>query len=293
MDQFNMGAIRRIANMTIQDMAKYTNIPEKRLEAIEAETEEPSTAELRDIALALGTNVRGLCGTAYFGIHLSAPSERVAASNKGDLRISGYWGHIGILPEGQKEYLWFPILDNAKEIFYQQTPDTEHSYIPTANNKLLMLNMRHIAEIIIVDDSRDAPAFVNWDPSVNDTIVSPVIYEALEDYECDHGNENAMSPAFEKTVQDFIKNLNGHAEDFMHMTSVYYKNGLIRKIYLSEDSIELYEELFVTLDLPEVELSDITFEDMQGAVSTINMSHVAMMVMPLAQAEAAFDNRRY
>ena len=50
------------------------------------------------------------------------------------------------------------------------------------NNKVLLLNMDKIAEIVLLDDASDQPSFANWDPQVDCGGTPLVFYEALDDY---------------------------------------------------------------------------------------------------------------
>lgn len=77
--------------------------------------------------------------------------------------MAGFWGHVGLRPAASDEYLWFPITNST----YQRVCNCESQeriVIPCMNNKVLLVNLRNIDELVLLDEACDSPGFANWDP---------------------------------------------------------------------------------------------------------------------------------
>ena len=75
--------------------------------------------------------------------------------------ISGFWGHIGIMPRNGHEYKWYPITKNVRADFYNEI-DRKSIVITCMNNKVLYLNMKNINKIVLIDDDCDGAYDCNW-----------------------------------------------------------------------------------------------------------------------------------
>src|SRR5699024_4527266 len=122
--------------------------------------EEATLAELRDIAVVLDTSVRNILEKNYFPLQ------------------NTFWGHVGIQPLESDRFLWYPITADTRKIIWQEMEE-KYQVIPCMNNKVLLLNMDKIAEIVLLDDASDQPSFANWDPQVDCGGTPLVFYEAL------------------------------------------------------------------------------------------------------------------
>ena len=60
--------------------------------------------------------------------------------------------------------------------------EKERIIVPCMDNKVLLLYMPNIKEIILLDEACDDPHDMNWDPNVTIRNVPLAIYEALDDY---------------------------------------------------------------------------------------------------------------
>ena len=204
----NIRALRKLQNEKIDYIAECTGISENRLRAIEA-GEEPTLAELRDLAALLNTNTLFLTGENVFDAQVSLLNYFFEHEDSDDLGYnSGFWGHVGILPVGSKLYHWFPITGNVRNQIYDDIDSLEYLIIPCMNNKLLFLNMANIKQIRLLDEACDEPVDANWDSDVDFGEIPPVIYEALEDYDRSDDDSNiddTMSPKFRELIKRFLE----------------------------------------------------------------------------------------
>lgn len=110
--------LREAHRLNLSELSQLTGLPVEELQKIEAGEEVP-LKDLRDVAACLGTGVRGVLGDGYFQTQISTldeifPNDRTTIRSPG-----GFWGHLGILLNGQAKYLWFPITAYTRNLIDQ------------------------------------------------------------------------------------------------------------------------------------------------------------------------------
>lgn len=149
--------IRQMMKVATTDVANFSGISLKRLKQIES-GEEASIAELRDIALCLGVSVRTLSGENVFETQVATLNDIVDVNKTDEIsNLSGFWGHVGILLNNTKKYLWYPITGATRSEIYK-TINNNRIVIPCMNNKMLFLYMPNVKEIVLLDEACDEPA---------------------------------------------------------------------------------------------------------------------------------------
>lgn len=288
-------AFRNVLHISSEEIARNTGISKVRLEQIES-GEKATTAELRDIALALSTSVRSILGTSCFDAQVAKMEMimDVYAEEAASVGLSGFWGHIGILPCNTEEYLWYPITGSTRRMIYESM-EMERVVIPCMNNKVLLLNMQNIKEIILLDDACDEPSFGNWDASVDCGEIPLVIYEALYDYSYLGGSvsDEIISSRFQAKLEDLIVREDWDDNDIsksLYETSVYFKDGHIKKVSLAFDNDEtITYEISKVIDFgDEIPASKVLYcNATDGAEVIFNMQNIAFLAMPLLEVEEA------
>ncbi len=294
-------AIRNMMRLTSEDISKNTGISLKRLNEIEAGGE-AAVAELRDIAFCLSTSVRGLLGTNFFGAQVATMEvpRRRSGEERGEA-VSGFWGHIGILPANRETYLWYPITGDTRSAVYQ-TMDEERMVVPCMNNKVLLLNMQNIKEIALLDEACDQPGFVNWDPKVDCGGIPLVLYEALEDYlEHCYGEEipdHVLSPKFQDILHRFCKDKGWSAETIhalIYGAIIYFRDGKDRYTeinFYEEETISDEVANIYNFDEPERLESTLCYCDSGGAEIMLNMRNISLLELPLLKIEDAICKKQ-
>lgn len=291
--------LRNAINISSDAIAKCTGISIERLKMIEL-GEDASTAELRDLALCFAVSVSVLQGRNFFEPQI-AQSElilKVYGKNEG-VELNGFWGHIGILLNGRKEYLWYPITENTRNHILNSMKNTS-LVVPCISNKVLYLYMPNVKEVILNSFDCDPPAFVNWDPNINCGEIPLVVYDAIEDYvvmgqSCIE--EELLSENFMCYLDNLMKQYNWTESEMQEMvdgTIVYYNDGIIRNINVDfESGVEtLSGEISIIYDFEDAEVDDsiIVVTDYQGCEIVINLKNVSMIETPLRQVENAIYN---
>lgn len=285
--------IRNALRITSETVSEYTRLSMNRLEAIES-GEQATTAELRDIALCLSTSVRSLSGTNFFETQIAtldyfvAPPENTLPDD-----LSGFWGHIGILPTNTNQYLWYPITGSTR-VQICQSRNEERMVVPCMNNKVLLLNMSNIDELILLDEACDAPDFANWDPNVDCGETPLVIYEALEDYWYYMGQcipFDILSSNFQTILQNYITSKELSEDAIYQLTNqsvIYYKDNKTRQVCIDFDFSEnISDEIFNVFTFTDSEVFENTlfFTDDREIKTILNLRNIALLEIPLLKLE--------
>ena len=288
--------IRNAMQISADEIAKPTGISKARLQAIES-GEEASTAELRDIALFLSTSVRSVLGTSCFETQIAEMDMILKTYNEdaAPAGLSGFWGHVGILPTNATEYLWFPITGTTRKMIYESM-DMDRIVIPCMNNKVLLLNMQNIKEIILLDEACDQPSFTNWDPSVDCGGTALVVYEALYDFNplCDQRIScDTLSGRFQIALAEYVKDKKWTEEDIYTMlyeNIIYHKDGHMERVDIDFDEDEsVTSEVSQILDFGEDAILHkfLYYTADDGVEVMLNMQNVSLIAMPLLKVEDA------
>lgn len=290
---------RHLLRTKIEDIASATGIEVERLKAIEA-GEKATLAELRDIALFLHTGTRCITGDNFFEPQFNELNDLLLKEDK-VFKAYGYWGHIGILPAGTNEHIWFPITESVHKQIYQQIHRLKRIVVPCMNNKVLLLNLDNIKQVLFLDDACDAPEFTNWDSSVDCGNFPLVIYEALDDFLGDEVETEAeteqMSAAF-KEVMERIAAEEGWDEESViknQQTIVWFRDGKKSHTNMILDGeSSLLSEINTLYELEDDQFSEdyLEYTEDCGAEIIINMNEVSLVELPLVQVEEAIGDFR-
>jgi len=286
--------IRNILRISAEAISEETGLPMSRLKEIEA-GEEATTAELRDIALCLGTSVNSLQGNDYFDTQVAQIEDvlRVYGEDAEDAEeLNGFWGHIGILPKGTDQYLWYPITAHTRESVYQ-TMDQQRIAVPCMNNKILLVNMQNIKEIVFLDDACDQPGFTNWDNTIDCGEIPLVIYEALEDYVIYQDIPNdILSPKFHRLLDAYLHENQWDENmiwEMIHMCEIHFNDGESKCINVDFNEYEtISSEIFAAYNMEDVGMEDVLYyRDFNGMESATNIRNLSVLVAPLLEIENA------
>lgn len=284
-------SLRSLMELTTEQISEVCGISLNRLKQIES-GENATVAELRDIAICLSASVKDLLGENFFEPQISAWDDLIRF-NQDPEDISGFWGHIGISLDNRDEYLWYPITSNTRAFVYNMISN-ERVVVPCMNNKVLLLYMPNVKEIILLDDACDQPQHVNWDPKVSCGEIPLVVFESLEDYIYRYEeDEDKLSEKFIEYLDKLVEHKGWSENDMRKMfngTTIYYQDGKTRPASIDFESSEsIIAEIINGFEFGDFEFSaDILFfEDMDGSENFINLQNISMVEMPLLQVESA------
>lgn len=287
----HMREIKKALKISEVSISSTTGISIPRLKEIEAGAS-ATIAELRDIALCCGTNTHGLLGKNFFDIDISElDCYIIDNSNK---ELSGFWGHIGILTSSSKEYLWYPISYNEKN-HISLIADQQFLVIPCMNNKVLLLNMSGINNIILLDESCDEIPYTNWDPQVSEGEIPPVVFDALENYlymqNFSEEDPTLLSPQFYDFLERFVEQKNWSDDDIeqiIHEITIHFKNKKTISFMGNFDTYQtLTDAIELIYDFGELDSDGriIYCADTIGAEMIVNLNNISMIEAPLAAVE--------
>ena len=284
--------LRTLLNIKKEEIAAAIEISVDRLDDIEAG--EPMTnAELRDIALYLGTSTSCIMSSNVFYPQTTALSDFINEIDDEGAELSGYWGHLGVMPLGSTEYSWYPITRyEASEIEYSLKG--KQAVVPCMNNKLLYFNLEKIKSIVLLDDACDPPAYYNWDYSIGEGEIPLVVYEVLVDYYSRERDENInaeYSPKLQSLLDRLIEEKKWTDDQIYDLTSGikirYADGGVFNNLIELGNSSELFtvvNDLYTMKDAGNTD-KYVSFTDWNGAVTYINTGEVAIIEMPLVGVE--------
>ena len=277
--------LRSILHIKKEEIAEAINVSIDRLGEIEAGAS-MTKAELRDLALSLGTSSHCILGQNVFSLQTTVLDDIVGDSKDDDAQLSGFWGHIGIMPTNSTEYILV---------------------IPCMNNKLLYLNLTKIKSVVLLEDACDAPYNYNWDPTVGEGEIPLVVYEVLDDYFFDVAendlHDTEYSPKLQEHLNMLIKEEKWTEEDAHEMIygiRIRYADGSIVDNTMEMRNVAAYgavsdladvaESLYIYGDSVEPQ-EYISFTDWNGAATCLNKNEVSVIEMPLITVEKMIIKR--
>lgn len=297
----HLHVIRKAMRAKSEEIAEFAGISKARLFAIES-GEEATIAELRDIALFLSVGTRCILGEGAFDNQIAIMDDFLSSvESKQFGKGCGFWGHIGILPCGSTEYQWYPISTNAKSRVYRQMQLVDRLVVPCMNNKLLLLNLSNIKQILLLDEACDEPGFANWDPKVDCGDIPQVIYEALNDYldYAEYGvdrDPDVMSDRFFDVMKSIVEEKAWDEESFFKMDQIklLYKDGTTTKTDFDAVQSDLLIDAIDTLynyENDEFVEDMLIYSDLNGTEIIVNMREIAFIELPLIKTEDAICDR--
>lgn len=288
-------SLRSALRIKMSEICRATGISSERFLEIESGAE-ASMAELRDIAFCLGVGVNSLLGESIFEPQVAVLADIIhLPKGAGGAQISGFWGHIGILPVHSKEYLWYPISTNTRSLVYHMQ-DKERMIVPCMDNKLLYLNMRNVNSIVLLDEACDQPGFTSWDSNVNCGEIPQVVYESLEDYfyYSDFENEpdpEKISPKFMAAMKQITEKMNWDEDivyDVTNSMTIHYVHGDAVTTSVDFDySDSLAGEIETAYVFEDYDSGEkmFVYHDLDGAEIMINTDNVSVIELPLSKIE--------
>ena len=230
--------------------------------------------------------------TYVFYPQMSVKDDYLTDSGNTASRLSGFWGHMGILPKNSNEYFWYPIT-HYHAVFVRENMDNDRMVVPCMNNKVLYLNMNQIDSVVLLNDDCDPPAFANWDPSVGEGEIPLVVYEALDDYVTyeDDMPEYLMSPVFMNYLKGIIEKYDWTEESIFDLTSkitIRFVDGKTANYcpdYASDDFlVEAIRGVYLFGREESEKFLGFTDDEVEIMINTDNIS---MIEMPLHKVEDA------
>lgn len=280
--------IREILKMHIEDISDFTGISVNRLKRIEA-GENASLAELRDLAMCLRTSVNVIKQENYFEPQIS--TFFLGVNEKCDKeKLSGFWGNIGILAINSKKYKWYPITDSTRDMIYESMGNNK-LVIPCMNNTILYLNMDNIQKIVLLDEASDGPYDMDWDSSSGEGEIPLVVYESLNDYECEA--DKTMSEKFKKAINTIAKEYDWKEDDYIYMTqkiNIDYKDGRSEQGLIDFDQNEnMSNEVAIVYEGMSDDFSEdiVYYTDINEIEIIVNIDNIAMIELPFIELENA------
>ena len=286
--------LRSFLRIYKEEIAAVSEISVDRLEEIEAGA--PMTdAELRDLALCLGTSTSCITSNYVFYPQTTGPSRFVSDIDDEGAELSGYWGHLGVMPAGSTEFSWYPITRyEANEL--ESSLKRKKAIVPCMDNKLLYLNLEKIKSIVLLDEACDPPEYYNWDPSVGEGEIPLVVYEALEDYDPDYLeiDEKAAarySPKLKEVLNQLIEEMKWTDDQIYKLTGgikIRYADGSVLENLINlnkgSDLLDAVNDLYTMKDIGNTG-KYVSFLDWDEAVTFINTDEVSVIEMPLVGVE--------
>lgn len=285
--------LRESHRLGLPELSQLTGLPVEELQKIEAGEEVP-LKDLRDVAACLGTGVRGVLGDGYFQTQISTldeifPNDRTTIRSPG-----GFWGHLGILMNGQAKYMWFPITAYTRNLIYQNRTE-KYWAIPCMDNSLLIINCANITALTLLDDACDQPIDMDWDDTVSSGEIPSVVYEAFDDY-LEYKNSDGSPADFDlsETLAGAIDNIVTQEkidpEKFgadLYTATILFANGRTQTLALSDDDSDdlaiTVSQIYETGELLGEELVEIDTLDEKETL--INFKNISMIKLPLALTE--------
>lgn len=285
--------LRQSFHFDLPELSKLTGLSVEELQKIEAGEEAP-LKDLRDVAACLGTGVRGVLGDGYFQTQISTmdllfPNDPTTINSPG-----GFWGHLGILLNGQAKYLWFPITAYTRNLIYQNRTE-KYWAIPCMDNSLLVINCANITALALLDDACDQPADMDWDYTVSSGEIPSVVYEAFDDYlEYKDSNGSPADFGLSETLVGAIENIITQKkidpekfEADLYTATILFANGRTQTLALSNDDADdlaiTVSQIYETGELLSEELVEIDTLDENEVL--INFKNISMIKLPLVLTE--------
>ena len=293
-----INSFRELLKLKESDIVKSTGISLARLKELEAGSN-ANISELRDIAANLFTDTKSILGANYFQPQAAIMGDYIQSNEEQSYSECGFWGHIGILLSHCTDYLWFPITTKTRQSIYESMND-KFILVQCMNNKLILLNMDNIQNIILLDEAIDQPGFTNWDNNVDCGDIPFVAYEALDDYisyklDPDLSVSTIMSEKF-INFMDSLFDTETENNDYYKLyymangIKLHYKDGhILETIMDCDNSPNLLSTIMSVYEFSDLGLEEknIVFETEDSIEMIVNLDHISAIELPMAKIEDA------
>lgn len=159
--------LRQAGRYSQQQLAEMLGTTQQTIGRWESGAVEPNLSKLRDIALIFGVSVDDLLGANP----ISTPPPSTHYHLFGDGAADGFWGHVGLLLDGELQTTWFPITASvASQIRNALHGEDTWISFTTLANKIVAMQPASVRKIWLLDDACDGPEG-DWEP--------PNFYEGL------------------------------------------------------------------------------------------------------------------
>lgn len=289
----NAKSLRKALRIELEDLSRISGVSVETLKKLDSGEDVP-LEDLRDIALCLGTGVRGVLGDGYFQTQIAHLDDFVDNDPTTIHSPGGYWGHLGLRLKGQDNYMWFPITAFTRNLI-DQVKRREFMAVPCMDNSLLLIHCEAIEELFFLDDASDRPYSMDWGDDISQGEIPAIMYEAFEDYTSykeysDDPSEVGLSKKLIAAMDAFVSNKSLEAIDFLyelHNATVFFTSGRTNTYHLcfdtSDDSIDLtftVRSIYETGSLFDDDIICLSCDD--GFQSFLHLKNTALIKLPLA-----------
>lgn len=292
----NTKSLRKALRIELDDLSRMSGVSVETLKKIDAGEDVP-LEDLRDVALCLGTSVRGVLGDGYFQTQIAHLDDFIDNDPTTIHSPGGYWGHLGLRLKGQDGYMWFPITAFTKNLI-DRVRSRDFMAVPCMDNSLLLIHCEAIEELFFLDDASDRPYPMDWDDNVSQGEIPALVYEAFDDYisykEYDYDpSEVGLSKKLIAAMDAFISNKNLKPIDFLyelHNATVFFTSGRTKTYNLCFDTSDDFMDLTFTVrsiyetgDLFDNEIICLSCD--YGFQTFLNLKNIALIKLPLSLIE--------
>lgn len=287
--------LRDALHLDLQQLSQQCGLPIDELQKIEAGEDVP-LSELRDVAFCLGTGVTGVLGDGYFQTTVSNMDYFVKNDPTTINSPGGFWGHLGILVQGQPKYQWFPITAYTRQLIYKNSTE-KYMAVPCMDNSLLLINCNKVEELVLLDEACDSPVDMDWDYTVNEGEIPAVVYEAFDDYMAykdSKGNPSDynLSQSLVDIIDHFVDTRKINPNNFLpelNTATVMFSGGRVQQFTLSYDSLDslatAVQQINETGSLFENNI--VMIENYDEVEALVNFKNISMIQLPLVKIESA------
>lgn len=240
-----MKRIKEIADqlqLSLSQVAGRANATEDRINRWIAGTEQPTTRELRDLAIGLNSTKA----------ELREDDESYPAASScyppAEDRILGDWGHIGLHLPGEQHSRWYPINGVAagfvEGMLDDDMAESPWIYLPTTSSRLLFINTKECLSISLLHRSSDTP-LDDWEPTMVQAEVNSEWASAIAEHLMGHVEDSSewLRSKLSSTVKDPA------AYSHLMNTTVHYVNGQKKRVNPSSAALHAcYESVLSDLE---------------------------------------------
>lgn len=244
---------QKVLQVSDDTLAKTVGVPTSTLKKWIKGTAAPTAAQLRDVAIVLGSTTIELLelDDDYLAVSSFPLTERE--------REIGSWGHIGIQINDEPNSRWYPI-NSAVAGYVQEileSAPTEYAWIciPTMSARLLYINIHACDSISLLDEACDG-VYGDWKQDLIQDEINSEMASAITDHilEFDFINSEQLSKKLTQLTAEENKFLD------LRQTFAYFVSGAKKILDPTADVLHRTYEL-VDLDIGNDFLLDLSNTD--------------------------------